>query len=318
MDGAIPITDAQNRASLEQKAVINYLRSKNGPKARRGLLNGKRVDYFKGKSALKSLLAPAYAKAKKVPTIADEAAATALLEKLLPHAFFLRTDRQETPTAATPGQLKPLTMAKQQSFSPDGYYTWFIAPSALSTYIGSGIMVLILLAGVMFPLWPPSLRLGVYYLSLGLLGLIGLFIGIAIVRLILWVITSLVMKKGIWWFPNLFEDVGFVDSFIPFWGWDEPAPKKGKRVKTTTSSKTKQPKSKKSLLDAIPGQSNTSPSPSPAPSVTETPSPSGQSPVPATATATATARNDPAAQGGGNTAMQRRQQAYVEDINDDA
>lgn len=105
-------------------------------------------------------------------------------------------------------------MSQQQSFEAAGYYTWFLAPSAVKTYLGSAIMVLILLAGVMFPLWPPSLRLGVYYLSLGVLGLIGLFIGIAIVRLILWVITSLVMKKGIWWFPNLFEDVGFVSFSI--------------------------------------------------------------------------------------------------------
>jgi translocation protein SEC62 len=77
-------------------------------------------------------------------------------------------------------------------------------------------MIIVMLAGVMFPLWPPKLRLGVYYLSIGVLGLIGVFIAIAIVRLILWMVTSLVLRKGIWWFPNLFEDVGFVSSLLPF------------------------------------------------------------------------------------------------------
>lgn len=39
----------KNQASAEHKAVVEFLRGKNGPKVRRGVLNGKRVDYFKGK-----------------------------------------------------------------------------------------------------------------------------------------------------------------------------------------------------------------------------------------------------------------------------
>lgn len=30
--------------------MVDFLRGKNGPKVRRGILNGKRIDYFKGKS----------------------------------------------------------------------------------------------------------------------------------------------------------------------------------------------------------------------------------------------------------------------------
>jgi hypothetical protein len=71
-----------------------------------------------------------------------------------------------------------------------------------------------MLAGVMFPLWPSSMRVGVWYLSIGLLGLIGAFFGLAIIRLILWCITIFTVKPGIWIFPNLFEDVGFV-SWLP-------------------------------------------------------------------------------------------------------
>jgi translocation protein SEC62 len=75
-------------------------------------------------------------------------------------------------------------------------------------------MVAVMLAGVMFPLWPPIMRQGVSYLSMGVLGLIALFIGIAVVRLIFWAITSVILRKGIWWFPNLFEDVGFVSPIF--------------------------------------------------------------------------------------------------------
>jgi hypothetical protein len=44
--------DADIKASPEHKAVVEFLRGKNGPKVRRGILNGKRVDYFKGKLLL--------------------------------------------------------------------------------------------------------------------------------------------------------------------------------------------------------------------------------------------------------------------------
>lgn len=79
-------------------------------------------------------------------------------------------------------------------------------------------MVAIMLAGVMFPLWPPIMRLGVWYLSIGMLGLIGLFFAIAIVRLIFYIITVIVASPGIWIFPQLFADVGFVRhvSFFSF------------------------------------------------------------------------------------------------------
>lgn len=71
-------------------------------------------------------------------------------------------------------------------------------------------MVAVILIGVMFPLWPPFMRLGAYYLSLLFFALIGLFFVIAIVRLVFYIITVITASPGIWIFPNLFADVGFV------------------------------------------------------------------------------------------------------------
>ena len=75
----------------------------------------------------------------------------------------------------------------------------------------------VMLAGVMFPLWPPIMQLGVWYLSIGVLGLIGLFFAIAIVRLIFYIITVIVASPGIWIFPKLFADVGFVSISVHFY-----------------------------------------------------------------------------------------------------
>lgn len=77
-------------------------------------------------------------------------------------------------------------------------------------------MVGVLLAGVMFPLWPARLRLGVWYLSIGVLALVGLFIVIAILRLIFYIITIVVVPPGIWVFPKLFADVGVVSGIVVF------------------------------------------------------------------------------------------------------
>ncbi|OXG17631.1 translocation protein SEC62 [Cryptococcus neoformans Ze90-1] len=261
---ATSVVDAQKRAPQEFKNAVDFLRAKAGPKVRLGILNGKRVEYFKGKTAIRTLLSPHYQKLKKVPPVKDEDEAKALMVKLLPlyvffslfpsfflfpaycetkSAFFLRTDRPVPETPIPSGQPKPLRLSPQQSFDPLAYYTWFYDGSPLYTYLGGLAMVLIMLAGVMFPLWPVKLRIGVWYLSVGVLGLIGAFLGLAVVRLVFWCVTVLTMKRAIWIFPNLFEDVGFVDSFIPGWDYDEPKKKKKSGTHAKGHTHTKKHKS---------------------------------------------------------------------------
>jgi translocation protein SEC62 len=161
-----------------------------------------------GKSALKALLSPAYAKTKNTPKITSEAEAHNFLHNTIPFAFFLRVDRgQPVGSASSP---KILQINPQQVFKPDEYYVWLYEGSQWTNYVGGVAMVAIILAGVMFPLWPPILRLGVWYLSMLLLSLVGLLLVIAVIRLIFYIITVLVASPGIWIFPRLFADVGFV------------------------------------------------------------------------------------------------------------
>jgi protein translocation Sec62 family protein len=214
------------------KAVANFLRNKSGIKLRVGVLNGKRVDYFKGvcslvasssndgaddgilhvgRAAVKAILSPAYAKLSGVPKITSEGEANLLLHSLIPHTFYLRVTRGQ---ASGPGGPKVVQVNPQQLFAPDEYYAWFMDANPIKLLLGAIGMVAVVLAAVMFPLWPASLRVGVWYLSIGVLGLVGLFFVIAIVRLIFWLITIVVAKPGIWIFPNLFADVGFVRTLL--------------------------------------------------------------------------------------------------------
>lgn len=144
-------------------------------------------------------------------------------------AFYLRVQRSPE------GSPRTLQINPQQAFPVEGldYYAWFYEGSQFWTYVGGVGMVrlsppaqilrrrtearsplraqvIIMLAGVMFPLWPYTLRLGVWYLSMGVLGLLGAFFAMAILRLIFYVITLVVASPGIWVFPRLFEDVSFV------------------------------------------------------------------------------------------------------------
>jgi len=219
----------QAKAPPDVAKVAQFLRGGNaGIKIRVGALNGKRLDYFKGKSAIKALLSPAYTKLAGVPKVTTEAEAQTLLSAVNAFAFFLRVQRGG-PTGTSASSPKALQIIQEQKFDPEEYYAWFYNGSQWTVYAGGILMVAIMLAGVMFPLWPPTMRLGVWYLSIAMLGLIGLFFAIAIVRLIFYIITIVVASPGIWIFPQLFADVGFIDSFIPLWEWDVPKKKTKKR-----------------------------------------------------------------------------------------
>ena len=158
---------------------------------------------------MKALLSPAYGKLKNAPKVTNEQEAQQLLLSIIPYAFFLRVERG-APTGTSSGSPKQLQITQMQTFVPSDYYAWFYEGSQWTTYVGGVAMVAIMLAGVMFPLWPPIMRLGVWYLSIGVLGLIGLFFALAVVRLIFYIITVIVASPGIWIFPKLFADVGFV------------------------------------------------------------------------------------------------------------
>jgi len=162
---------------------------------------------------VKALLSPAYAKVKNAPKVTTEAEAEAVLKSSLQYAFYLRVDRgAQTGSSTSP---RHVTIVPQQQFTQDGYFVWLYEGSQWTTYAGGMLMVALMLAAVMFPLWPPVMRLGVWYLSIAMLGLLGAFFGLAIVRLMFYIITVVVASPGIWIFPQLFADVGVVSGTIP-------------------------------------------------------------------------------------------------------
>jgi len=192
------------------------------------------TDKYAVKRAIRALTSPAYAKARSknsdLPEVTDRASAENVFKKLPLSLLALRVSKvdpehgHEGHNHAKPKRVKGLwtvRIEQHQEANDDCYYIWLYEGSQWKMKLYAVGALVAILAVVLFPLWPVQLRLGVWYLSMGMLGLIGLFFAMAIFRLILFIITMFAAPPGLWLYPNLFEDVGFFDSFRPVWAWQE-------------------------------------------------------------------------------------------------
>lgn len=103
----------------------------------------------------------------------------------------------------------------------DGHeaYVWIFDPIPMHYWILGILIVIGAIVICLFPLWPPALRKGVYYLSIAAAGFLVFILGLAVLRGIIfafvWILTG--GKHHFWIFPNLTEDVGFFASFQPLY-----------------------------------------------------------------------------------------------------
>lgn len=227
-------------------AVAKFLRSQD-LKLRTCIFNDQRKDMFKVKRAIRALHSPAYEKARKknplLPEVKDRVTAENTL-KLLPLSMLaLRVSKVDPHEGHGHGKKKAVKglwtvkVEPQQEARDDYHYVFLYEGPQWKNKLYAGGALALILAVVFFPLWPYHLRLGVWYLSMGMLGLLGLFFAMAIFRLILFLITMFVTPPGLWLYPNLFEDVGFFDSFKPLWAWHEDELTMKKRKKEERQKK---------------------------------------------------------------------------------
>ncbi|EUC31564.1 hypothetical protein COCCADRAFT_27730 [Bipolaris zeicola 26-R-13] len=336
--------EAQQRAQQQQQqqqpiqpgppkpeaiALANWLKSQD-LKPRTVVHDEKRKDMFRVKRAIRAIQSPAYQKARAknplLPEVHDRVTAENCF-KLLPLSLLaLRVskadeDEHEGHNHAKPKRIKGLWTVKieqHQDANDDSYYIWLYEGSQWKQKLYALGALVAVIAIVLFPLWPLMLRQGVWYLSMGMLGLIGLFFVMAIVRLILFIITIFVAPPGLWLYPNLFEDVGFFDSFRPVWAWQETpedikAKKAAKKEKKAAklAAKAAGIKGKKHGHDA---SRTTTPVPPNA-------APFAAPPAPAPAPASAPVDNAPQATGAEPTAeggaTQRPPRATVEEVEEE-
>ncbi|KAL2312180.1 Translocation protein sec62 [Schizosaccharomyces pombe] len=249
----VPVLKDEDKRKFSMR-FTNFLKSRPELKTKPAILNGKRVYYFRVKRVLRFLTSEAYTpkKYKGFPEISSREEAIEVLKLLIMNSMLVRVDK--LPPKQRKQKLVELQINRNQDFQDDMHYVWLYEPLPKRVMALAVLFALVVLALVLFPLWPMFMRKGAWYLSMGGLGVIGLFFVLVILRFFLFCITAVIVRPGIWLFPNLLADVGFCDSFKPLWSWHNSK----SEVKKTRKSKKLSKKATSPAASATPEKSSTS------------------------------------------------------------
>ncbi|CAG7723773.1 unnamed protein product [Allacma fusca] len=120
-------------------------------------------------------------------------------------------------------------------------YVWIYEPTPYYYYFFGFLVVVAVIAVCLFPLWPSSVRQGVYYLSLAAAGFLVFILALAVIRLVafcvIWGVTF--GRHHLWLLPNLTEDVGFFASFWPLYKYEYKGNEDEPRKNKTSESESK-------------------------------------------------------------------------------
>lgn len=214
-------------------AVAKLLRHHRELKQRKGLFQSRQVDFFRYKRFVRALQSSEYAKKSEMqpeayPPVGTDEAARDVFISLIRAQLVVPCVKLHSSECKEHG-LKPskdfptLILSNKAVLQPDEYYVWNYNPKTVTDYLIVVGVIAAILALVSYPLWPALMRRASYYVSLGALGLLGLFFVLAIVRLVIYLVSLPFTKSqgGFWIFPNLFEDCGVIESFKPLYGYGD-------------------------------------------------------------------------------------------------
>ena len=238
----VPLSNEKNPVALGVATAVRY---NTLLKQRQGVLSTtkSKVDFFRFKRFVRAVQSPEFQKQqakhlKYMPPIPNDInAINQIFVLLIQNQLIVPVVKMKTNVAKKQGyqidkNTPALEVQQKAIIQPDAYYAWNFTPLNPLMPLYSILAVIAVFTIILFPLWPLWMRKGVWYLSTACLCLVGVFFGTAIVRTIIYVITLATMKQQFWLFPNLFADVGVLDSFKPVYEWEDPSKsKKGKKVK---------------------------------------------------------------------------------------
>lgn len=195
----------------EFKAILNFLRDFSSSSCIEGVVSEKRVEIFKGEVVTKALLSNDYKeKFPKIP-IVDKREAHEVLQSLLEAGAFV-------PVTQSRGRYYQPTMARK--WYDEHTYAWIFEGSQLFNIIYVLLAVAAVVCIFMYPLWPSPLKSIAWYVIMALASFVAFILVLSVIRLVVFIITYFSLRPGIWLFPNLYADVGFIESFIPVYSWN--------------------------------------------------------------------------------------------------
>ncbi|TRY67427.1 hypothetical protein TCAL_05358 [Tigriopus californicus] len=236
-----------------QKSIIHWVR-RNVPTKKTKFLHSHVVEYFAGSKAIDALVHDSpwsKGKAKEGSEIVfdNRESAVEFMDEMLKHKMFHRAKKipvQEKPKKkAGKGKDKEkekekekdtggetdkeaekqkrkrkirLDMHLEQVFlDTSDAFVWLYDPIPWYYWAGGTAIVLGIIAVCLFPLWPPIMRKGVHYLSIAAASFLVFIIALGVFKYIIFAVLFALSggKLKFWIFPNLTEDVGFLESFMP-------------------------------------------------------------------------------------------------------
>jgi len=200
------------------RAVADFLRNEKGSglRTKEAVQYEKRVEYFKGAKLIDALVGPKYTgKVASESPVKSRAEAAKIGQTLLSQGYFHRSQR----VAHAHSRRWELEMTNGP-FEEDGLYTWVYEGSKTKLYLLTGLLLLGALGMCMIQIWPLWMKIGVWWCSVTFLTTFGV---LCVVRLGLFILMWIVGFRGIWLFPNLFDDnQTFAGSFMPIMGKGDP------------------------------------------------------------------------------------------------
>lgn len=245
------------KATKDELKVAKWLKS-NVPTKKTKFLNHN-VEYFSAVRAIDALLASKFAQGDNC-LFPHRQAVIDFMDEMLHHKLFHRARKVPVSEQELRGKSKKgaekekdaadkekekrkrkirLEMHPEQLFV-DGHeaYVWLYDPIPMHYWIFGALLVVGAIVICLFPLWPPLLRKGVYYLSIAAAGFLVFILGLAVLRFVIfclvWIVTG--GKHHFWLLPNLTEDVGFFASFWPLYDHEYKDGKKKKKQKRDKES----------------------------------------------------------------------------------
>jgi translocation protein SEC62 len=161
------------------KKLATYLRSPDGVKVRSAVEHGKRVEYFKGKRLIETLMTPNMKTwPKDLPKIDDKTVAASLAALLLRKSFFHRSEKDEDNKGV-------LLISQKKVFEDSGLYTWIFSGNMLWSHLFTGLIIGVVIICTLLPVWPFIMKKILWYIAVTFLLVTFVF---CTVRLILFLI----------------------------------------------------------------------------------------------------------------------------------
>jgi len=174
-----------------------------------------RVECFKGSKLVDALVGLRYkGKVAKDMPIKTRGEAGKLGQELLRVGYISKSKKEVT------HRKKFELVLVNGAFDEDSYYTWIYEGSKTKLYLMCAGMLVGALGLCMIQIWPLWLKIGVWWCSVTFLTTFGV---LCVVRITLFALMWIVGFRGIWLFPNLFDDnQTFAASFMPVFGKGDP------------------------------------------------------------------------------------------------